>query len=492
MISKAEVLALAAELQLQPNVIEKDYALGWLLAGIAAHPIIGVRWVFKGGTCLKKCFFETYRFSEDLDFTLQDAEHLDADFLSTVFEEIGEWIYDACGLLLPVESRKFEFFSNPRGRSAAQGRVGYRGPLGRAGDPPRVKLDLAIDELLVLVPVTRRVHHPYSDDPGEGIHVLSYGFEEVFAEKIRALAERQRPRDLYDVVHLFRRQDLQADRGVVRETLARKCEFKGIPVPTYIALDNRPERAAIEAEWEQMLAHQLPTCPPFDTFWRELPTVFDWLEERIEAPVLTVIPAGRGVALDSEWRLPPMVRAWGADGRSLETIRFAAANHLCVQLDYRKESGERTAPTIEPYSVRRSSAGDLLLFGVKSDTGESRSYRLDRIVAATAMSRSFEPRFAIELTASGPIGAPTTASVRTATLLRPSETARVRPPQRVTTRRTATTGRRSAMAGYAVTTYTIGCPYCGKTFRRNRLQTALNPHKTKDGFPCPGRFGFPR
>lgn len=48
----------------------------WVLAGIAAHPDIGPSWVFKGGTCLKKCYFETYRFSEDLDFTLTDASHL--------------------------------------------------------------------------------------------------------------------------------------------------------------------------------------------------------------------------------------------------------------------------------------------------------------------------------------------------------------------------------------------------------------------------------
>ena len=58
MISKQEIMALAAELQLQPHVVEKDYALGWFLAGIAAHPVIGPRWVFKGGTCLKKCYFE--------------------------------------------------------------------------------------------------------------------------------------------------------------------------------------------------------------------------------------------------------------------------------------------------------------------------------------------------------------------------------------------------------------------------------------------------
>ena len=39
-------MALAAELRLQAHVVEKDYALGWFLAGIAAHPEIGPSWVF--------------------------------------------------------------------------------------------------------------------------------------------------------------------------------------------------------------------------------------------------------------------------------------------------------------------------------------------------------------------------------------------------------------------------------------------------------------
>jgi hypothetical protein len=90
------------------------------------------------------------------------------------------------------------------------------------------------------------------------------------------------------VVHLYRRQDLQPDRAVVRSTLERKCEFKGIAVPTYAALTDRPERAAIEVEWEQMLAHQLPTCPPFAEFWLELPEVFEWLNEAIAAPTYAV------------------------------------------------------------------------------------------------------------------------------------------------------------------------------------------------------------
>ncbi|MBI5721514.1 MAG: nucleotidyl transferase AbiEii/AbiGii toxin family protein [Burkholderiales bacterium] len=485
MIPKQEIMALAAELQLQAHVVEKDYALGWFLAGISAHPVIGPSWVFKGGTCLKKCYFETYRFSEDLDFTLQDAEHLDEGFLAEVFEEVGEWVYDACGLQLPPETRKFEIFTNPRGTQSAQGRVGYRGPLGRAGDPPRIRLDLAADEVLVLTPVQRPVHHPYTDSPADGIHVLSYSFEEVFAEKMRALAERQRPRDLYDVVHLYRRHDLQPDRAIVRSTLARKCEFKGIAVPTYAMLSDRPERTAIEVEWEQMLAHQLPTCPPFQDFWRELPEVFEWLNEAIAAPAYTTVPAaafGRD-AMDGSWRLPPMVQAWGAEAGSLETIRFAAANRLCVQLDYTKANGERTSPTIEPYSVRRTRAGHLLLFGVEADTGESRSYRLDRVNAATVTRQAFRPRYVVELTASGPLAAPA--------LERPAAPAAAFAPARPPARKSSTPTRRTTPKPFGSTeiSYTFACPMCGKSFKRSTYDATLKPHKNKQGWPCPGRVG---
>jgi predicted nucleotidyltransferase component of viral defense system len=70
MIAKQDILDRAREWQLRPSVVEKDYVLGWVLAAIAQHPATSEQWVFKGGTCLKKCYFETYRFSEDLDFSL--------------------------------------------------------------------------------------------------------------------------------------------------------------------------------------------------------------------------------------------------------------------------------------------------------------------------------------------------------------------------------------------------------------------------------------
>lgn len=138
MIGRDEVLELAREFQLAANVVEKDYALGWVLAGIANHPALRDSWVFKGGTCLKKCYFETYRFSEDLDFTLRDPAHLDQAFLDAIFAEIAEWVLETAGLELPGDARRFEIYENNRGHSAGEGRLGYRGPLGRGGDPPRI------------------------------------------------------------------------------------------------------------------------------------------------------------------------------------------------------------------------------------------------------------------------------------------------------------------------------------------------------------------
>jgi predicted nucleotidyltransferase component of viral defense system len=75
-IPKAQVLEFAGLEKLQATTVEKDYVLGWILYAIANHGSLS-RWAFKGGTCLKKCFFETYRFSEDLDFTVPSNEPFD-------------------------------------------------------------------------------------------------------------------------------------------------------------------------------------------------------------------------------------------------------------------------------------------------------------------------------------------------------------------------------------------------------------------------------
>ena len=80
---------------LQSYVVERDYLLSWILAGISAVPELRETLVFKGGTALKKCYFGDYRFSEDLDFSgLEGVPKGDA-----ISDAIDQACNRACGLL---------------------------------------------------------------------------------------------------------------------------------------------------------------------------------------------------------------------------------------------------------------------------------------------------------------------------------------------------------------------------------------------------------
>jgi predicted nucleotidyltransferase component of viral defense system len=469
MIDRAEILGLASELGLQPRVVEKDYILGWVLAGIARDQELSRAWLFKGGTCLKKCFFETYRFSEDLDFTVMEPAQLDRDFLISRFKPLATWLYDATGIELPAEQLRFDVYDLKTGGRAGEGRIAYRGPIApRGGDLPRIKIDLTADERVVLPSVIRPVTHPYSDAPAESMAARCYAFEEVFGEKVRALAQRARPRDLYDVINLFRHGDFRNAAAVVRNIVTEKCIFKKIAFPSVEAL--APAYPELVGEWGNMLGHQLPLLPSVELFWEALPEFFRWLSGAVPQPLLPSYPIGIN---DTVLRGP--VGAIRIPGRStpfIEVIRFAASNHLLVDLDYRDEQGNQRTRPIEPYSMRRTKDGNIILCAVNAEKQESRSYRVERIQGATILNRSFAPRFQIELTPSGPLAVPDTP--------RASENPWRQPP----------TMRRNTTNAWSKTTYLYRCPICSKQFERSTMDGTLRAHKTPAGYPCSGRHGI--
>ncbi|MBT3834472.1 MAG: nucleotidyl transferase AbiEii/AbiGii toxin family protein [Gammaproteobacteria bacterium] len=122
---------------------------------------------------------------------------------------------------------KFKVIEKEAGELSVQGKIHYNGPLRRTQGVASIKLDLTSDEILVLQTHSQPVHHPYSDAPSEGISATCYAFEEVVAEKIRALAQRARPRDLYDVVHFYRTKDMIDNPNLVYSVLEKKCKRIG-------------------------------------------------------------------------------------------------------------------------------------------------------------------------------------------------------------------------------------------------------------------------
>lgn len=279
MISKQEILDNAKQLQLSPNTIEKDYVIGWVLKGIASNIDFAKTWVFKGGTCLKKNYFNNYRFSEDLDFTLTDNSHIDSKLLNTSFHSIADFIYEHSGIQIPKQAITFEEYKNPKGKSQVEGKIGYIGPMQRQGSVARIKIDLTNNELIVLQPIKKAIYHNYSDASEQQCKILTYTLEEIFAEKIRALAERLRPRDLYDVINLYQKFRNQVDLKVLQDTLQQKCSFKNIAVPTMQSIEANPEKLELITEWQNMLAHQIKGLHNFEFYWKILPVFFNWLND---------------------------------------------------------------------------------------------------------------------------------------------------------------------------------------------------------------------
>lgn len=316
----------------------------------------------------------------------------------------------------------------------------------------------------MLQSVTRPAGHAYSDVPADGMTVRCYAFEEVFGEKVRALGQRARPRDLYDVINLHRNGEFHPSAPVIRDVLRQKCAFKNIDIPTFDSLASFHEE--LIGEWGNMLAHQLPSLPPVDAFWDALPEFFSWLAGTTPAIAIAAYPLEAG-----EEVIHAPAGAIRINGRSIpaiEVIRFAGANRLCIDLDYVDEEGRRGTRTIEPYSLRRTQAGAIILHAVRADAQQHRSYRLDRIQGASVTSRTFAPRYAVELTPAGPLVAPMT-ELRSAPAI--------------------PAARRSRSAAHAPV-HVFHCPVCRKRFERKTYDTTLRPHKAPQGWICSGRHGI--
>ena len=394
MIPREAIRERSAEWQLRVNVVEKDYVLGWLLAAIAEHPETSQHWVFKGGTCLKKCFFETYRFSEDLDYSLMPGARYTADELKEIIQEVAARAAELSGIAFLPETIVIQERQNKQGDRTFEARIGYRGPMA---DPsvPRVRFDLTRQEPLLDGVERRGVFHAYPDSLPEGMSVGTYSIEELFAEKLRALTERTRPRDLYDVAFMLenRFDALNLDRS--RELFRQKCGVKKLSVPgsaALLALIRGAEE--LRSEWSNMLAHQLPELPPLDAMLERLGGLFEWLD-RPEAVPVAALP-GVQVGAGEELVAAAGLQYWGS-GLRLEAVRFAGTNRLLVEFTY---NGQRRL--VEPYSLRRTSTGNVLLYAWDLSSGQIKAFNTAKIENLRATTTPFAPRFRVEFSASGP------------------------------------------------------------------------------------------
>lgn len=461
MIAKQEINRISDLYGIHPHIIEKDYVLGWVLAGISYHSETSGNWIFKGGTCLRKCYFETYRFSEDLDFTLREEYQLSRDFLTRAFSDISKWIYQQSRIEITVDSQLFDIYENPRRNKSCQAKLIYRGPVSpRYGDFPRLKLDITASETVVLPPARMPVVHFYSDRPESGFEVLAYSYLEALAEKIRALAERSSPRDLYDIVSLFRNSEARPSATALLDVLVKKCEFKNIQPPRYKDVEANCEH--LENRWVPMLKRQLQFVPPVEYYWNTLNDFFTWLHEnkKLLQNQSINLTQGDSIVRDITLNLPLQKKVM----ENIEKIRFAATNWICVDLRF-----DDTVQRIEPYSLRKTQEDEYILYAwsVKQET--LRLFNVAQIQEAFITNESFSPRFEIQLV--------------------PKGSTYIKKTQKFYRKLPNICGKSLGSENGQIV-YIYQCGFCTKQFRRSIASGEIRKHKAPDGKPCTSRMGY--
>lgn len=252
MITEAEVRRSAAATNVDPMVIDLDYSLGWLLLGLLKTGGLSGNLLFKGGTCLRKCYFPDYRFSEDLDFTA--TQYLSPADVETLISKSVGWINDQDGPDFRIQPIHFEVVNDEYGSESYQVRIYYRGPLRWGGSPRTVKLDITRAETVFLPLKEKQIIHPYSDQASfTGVAIPCYCLEEIVAEKIRAVGGQRRfavSRDLYDIYHLV---SSGIDLETVKNILPEKFKVRGLSLHEVELIIMEQRRFDFEKDWERRL-----------------------------------------------------------------------------------------------------------------------------------------------------------------------------------------------------------------------------------------------
>lgn len=265
MIKPGEIQQKASEVGVRDQQIEKDYILSWILKGIAQHEKLSKVIVFKGGTVLKKIYFEDYRFSEDLDFTLlnnarlPDGQEITNEQIFAWFNEVFEYVKEEANIPLAIID------NNEHDDGGINFYISYTGPLGGMGSNKKVKVDISRGEQLEYAPVLKDVIIDYSDI--EEHQLLSYPLEEVLVEKMRTVMQRMQARDFYDIWFLLEQHGMDAVFHL--KEFEKKCASKKlnhVDFPKKLA-ERLPQ---YKGRWKNSMNEQIKDLPDFEQVEREV------------------------------------------------------------------------------------------------------------------------------------------------------------------------------------------------------------------------------
>lgn len=197
--------------------VEQDLILSRVLTELYSSQLIADSLAFRGGTALHKIFLEKpARYSEDLDFV-----HIKGGRIGSVISEIRK-------IMDPILTSKPRYKA---GEDRATLLYRYQAEL-----PPyssmRIKIEINTTESFFVEPLQFKTLAYASPWFSGKATITTYSVEELLATKLRALYQRRKGRDLFD---LFMSKKLEPDYEKIVQIFNKylKAENKHIPAALF-------------------------------------------------------------------------------------------------------------------------------------------------------------------------------------------------------------------------------------------------------------------
>ncbi|MFH1788034.1 MAG: nucleotidyl transferase AbiEii/AbiGii toxin family protein [Candidatus Altiarchaeota archaeon] len=205
-------------------LVEKDMYLHLLLKELSSDEHFRTHYVFKGGTCLTKCYLGYYRFSEDLDFSYIRQEEFEGKSEKQIRKQLSEEISGLAkklelmsaklGLEFKADKKDRQYMEFGGGNKFTTFKVWYESVELKARQFVKIQVNyvekfkypfktLEAKNNLGAIDI-REFKYLYPDAAEELLHqptLKAYDIREILAEKVRAILTRKgtKARDFIDV-----------------------------------------------------------------------------------------------------------------------------------------------------------------------------------------------------------------------------------------------------------------------------------------------------
>ncbi len=222
---------LAEKHKFSDRLLEKDYHLTRILHKISEKQIKDL--VFKGGTCLNKCYLGFYRLSEDLDFVYnQDTKEMSKRQIKMILDKLRReliGILDGLGLETSKELGKGWKMLTSKFKPRIVGLeiiTKYNSIIDDSVQT--IKLEISFRKKLRKSTKRKTIKHEFIDAIGQpildkNIEIEVIDLTENLAEKFRALLVRKNIaiRDVYDIHFILKNKIAKIDRALIELILAK-------------------------------------------------------------------------------------------------------------------------------------------------------------------------------------------------------------------------------------------------------------------------------